>query len=172
MKKLVIAVAIVCAAAISQASNVNWGLTGKVDDTIFASGTAYLICVDNIAKQTFADDAAAATWYAANSASLASKAFRTASVTDGAIYESEDISSAIGRKNYWLLIDNNVDGDGHYIAVSTTTKALNITTSSLSVSANWLASSQMANFNVAPEPTSGLLMLLGMAGLALRRKRA
>ena len=28
------------------------------------------------------------------------------------------------------------------------------------------------HFSVAPEPTSGLLMLLGMAGLALRRKRA
>lgn len=171
MKKLIIAAAIICAGVTSQASNVNWGMTGAIDDTIFASGTAYLICVDNIAKPSLTAESAA-TWYAANSASLASKAFRTASVTDGAIYETEDISQAIGRKNYWLLIDNNVDGDDHYIAVSTTTKALNITTSSLSVSANWLASSQMSNFNVAPEPTSGLLMLLGMAGLALRRKRA
>ena len=29
-----------------------------------------------------------------------------------------------------------------------------------------------AGWQVVPEPTSGLLMLLGMAGLALRRKRA
>lgn len=28
------------------------------------------------------------------------------------------------------------------------------------------------NFNAVPEPTSGLLMLIGLAGLALRRKRA
>ena len=28
------------------------------------------------------------------------------------------------------------------------------------------------NFTAVPEPTSGLLMLLGMTGLALRRKRA
>lgn len=34
-----------------------------------------------------------------------------------------------------------------------------------------LASSQ-ANWTAVPEPTSGLLMLLGMAGLALRRRRA
>lgn len=34
-----------------------------------------------------------------------------------------------------------------------------------------LASGQ-ANWTATPEPTSGLLMLLGMAGLALRRKRA
>ncbi len=30
----------------------------------------------------------------------------------------------------------------------------------------------MTNIGAVPEPTSGLLMLLGMAGLALRRKRA
>ena len=29
-----------------------------------------------------------------------------------------------------------------------------------------------ANWAAVPEPTSGLLMLLGMAGLALRRRRA
>lgn len=34
-----------------------------------------------------------------------------------------------------------------------------------------LATAQ-ANWTATPEPTSGLLMLLGMAGLALRRKRA
>lgn len=28
------------------------------------------------------------------------------------------------------------------------------------------------SYGAVPEPTSGLLMLLGMAGLALRRKRA
>jgi len=28
------------------------------------------------------------------------------------------------------------------------------------------------NFTAVPEPTSGLLMLLGVAGLALRRRRA
>jgi len=31
---------------------------------------------------------------------------------------------------------------------------------------------QQANWTAVPEPTSGLLMLLGMAGLALRRRRA
>jgi len=30
----------------------------------------------------------------------------------------------------------------------------------------------IANTAVVPEPTSGLLLLLGMAGLALRRRRA
>jgi len=171
MKKLIIAASIVCAAAITHASTVIWGLNAPVDSTIYASGTAYLICVNDLAKPTLSAETAA-DWYAANSASLAGKAFRTGDVVDGAFNTSEDISSPTGRKNYWLLIDNNVDGDDHYIAVSTTTKALNITTSSLNISAAWDGGSQMSNFNVAPEPTSGLLLLLGFAGLALKRKRA
>ena len=32
----------------------------------------------------------------------------------------------------------------------------------------WIA----ANFGAIPEPTSGLLLLLGVAGLALKRRRA
>ena len=121
-----------------------------------------------------ADAEAAATWYAANSSSLSSKALFTGAVANGALTASDSKNEAIGRKNYWLLIDNEVDGDDHYIAVSTTTKGINITTSTLAVSGTWIASSQMSSFNVAPvpEPTSGLLMLLGMAGLALRRRRA
>ena len=35
-----------------------------------------------------------------------------------------------------------------------------------------LSSGTSANFAAVPEPTSGLLMLLGVAGLALRRRRA
>ena len=170
MKKLIIAAAIVCAAAVSQASTVNWGLSGNVDATTYASATAYLICVDSLAKPTLTAETAAS-WYEANGSSLASTAFRSATVTDGEVYESEDIAEAIGRKNYWLVI---VADDEKNIAVSTTTKALNITTGSLSVNAVWTASTQMTSFATTsvPEPTSGLMLLLGIAGLALKRKRA
>lgn len=53
-------------------------------------------------------------------------------------------------------------------AVSTTLKTIGSTTLNFSTAisnAKWSAAA-------VPEPTSGLLMLLGMAGLALRRKRA
>lgn len=172
MKKLMILAAIVCAAAISQASSVSWGLTdaATLDTTLYASGTAYLICVDNLAKPSLTAETAAS-WYKDNSSSLAGTAFRSGTVTGGTILESEDIAQAIGRKNYWLVI---VADDEKNFAVSTTTKALNITTGSLSVAAKWDASSQMTSFATSsvPEPTSGLLLLLGVAGLALKRKRA
>lgn len=170
MKKLILAAAIVCAAAVTQASSVNWGLSGNVDATTYASATAYLVCVDNLAKPSLTAETAG-DWYKSNGSSLASKAFRSAAVANGAVYETETINEAIGRKNYWLVI---VADDEKNFAVSTTTKALNITTSALSVSANWLADTQMTSFAASsvPEPTSGLLLLLGVAGLALKRKRA
>ena len=170
MKKLILAAAIVCAAAVTQASSVNWGLSGNVDATTYASATAYLVCVDNLAKPSLTAETAG-DWYKSNGSSLASKAFRSAAVANSAVYETETINEAIGRKNYWLVI---VADDEKNFAVSTTTKALNITTSALSVSANWLADTQMTSFAASsvPEPTSGLLLLLGVAGLALKRKRA
>ena len=172
MKKLIIAVAIACAAAVSQASTVNWGLTGNVDATTYASATAYLVCVDNLAKPSLTAETAAA-WYKDNGSTLASKAFRSASVTDGAVYESEALNEAIGRKNYWLII---VADDEKNFAVSTTTKALNITTAALNATASWTAGTQMTSFATTsasvPEPTSGMMLLLGIAGLALKRKRA
>lgn len=171
MKKLIIAAALVCAGVVAQASSVNWGLSSAVDDTIYASGTAYLICVDNLAKPSLTAETVA-DWYAANGSSLASKALFSATVTDGALNEVVSKNEAIGRKNYWLIIDNGLEGDDHYIAVSTTTKALNIQTSALTVTAKWDGGSQMTSYSVVPEPTSALLMLLGMCGLALRRRRA
>lgn len=173
MKKLIIAGVITCAAAISQASTVNWGLnTSTLDTTKFASGTAYLICVDNLARPTLTAETAGE-WYTANKDKIASSAFRSASVSNGTVYESEVIESPTGRKNYWLFIDNNAtDEADHFFAVSTTQKALNIQSGTMNQTAAWVGGTQMGTFAAVPEPTSGLLFLLGMAGLALKRKRA
>ena len=173
MKRLIIAAAVACAAALTQASTVNWGLnTSTLDTTKFASGTAYLICVDNLARPTLTADTAA-DWYKANAGSLASKAFRTASVSDGTVYSTEVIESPTGRKNYWLIIDNDATSDAdHYFAVSTLNKAINIQSGTMNQTAAWIGGTQMATYAAVPEPTSGLLMLLGVAGLALRRRSA
>ena len=172
MKKLIIMAAFAASAIGAQASVVKWGLEGSVDTTKFASGTAYLICTGTLAKPTtLTDDASAATWYKANGSSLSENAYRSASVSAGAVYETETIEEAVGNKQYWLLIVNKDESE---LAVSTLTKRLNITTGALTTEATWLASSQMSTYSLTnvPEPTSAMLLLLGFAGLALKRKRA
>ena len=103
MKKLIIAAAIALAGVAAQASKVNWGLnTATLDATKFASGTAYLICVDDLTRPTLATTGDAAyDWYKANIGTVKSSAFRTATVSDGAVYETENIAQAIGIKKYW-----------------------------------------------------------------------
>ena len=78
MKKIIMAAAIVCVAAYAQASTILWGVSSAVDTTTFASGTAYLVCVADMAKPSLADDAAAQAWFTANSATLADKALLSA----------------------------------------------------------------------------------------------
>ena len=169
MKKLVLTALLILSAAVLKASTVIWGLYDTVDTTKFASGTAYLICVDNLARPTFADDTAATAWFTENGSSLASLAFRSTTVTDGAVSATEVIDEDIGRKNYWLLIVND---DSTALAVSSSQKALQIKTGTMNVTGKWTGSTQMNSYVLGnvPEPTSGMLLLLGVAGLMLRRK--
>lgn len=174
MKKLIVAAAVAIAGITAQASALNWGISGgTLDTTKFASGTAYFIAINDVARPTFADDAAAGEWYSANIASVKSSALFTGTVANGAFYsaaEANDLNRS--RQNYWMLIDNGAATDAdHYFAVVTINKGVTFNSnSSVAVTASWNAS-QFGTFAV-PEPTSGLLMLLGIAGLALRRKRA
>lgn len=86
---------------------------------------------------------------------------------------------------FFVLFDSATPkaGESNYLVVSgagTLTKTLAATTASVTFAAGNASSiagnaSNWKSFGTSssvPEPTSGLLMLLGMAGLALRRKRA
>ena len=69
-----------------------------------------------------------------------------------------------------------VEGDNYMgnVATYTLTSDLNYSMSDLSTKIGGLSTGAATAWSTAavPEPTSGLLMLLGMAGLALRRRRA
>ena len=175
MKKLMILAAAVMLAAVTHAAAVGWsiagasayaggsysvfviGLNGVTDVNqmvaLVAAGTA----VDSYA---FGDGTVAANGAASSLATVSGKSITySGSGTD--TYEAFAI--------LWTS-DNSA-------ASYTATKS--ITMDNDSTSKNWLfgnqstslASNQFAVGNV-PEPTSGLLLLLGMAGLALKRKVA
>ena len=173
MKKLMILAAAVMLAAVTHAAAVGWsiagasayaggsysvfviGLNGVTDVNqmvaLVAAGTA----VDSYA---FGDGTVAANGAASSLATVSGKSITySGSGTD--TYEAFAI--------LWTS-DNSA-------ASYTATKS--ITMDNDSTSKTWLFGNQSTSlasnqFAVVPEPTSGLLLLLGMAGLALKRKVA
>ena len=193
MKKLMLAMAIVCATAMTQAATTKWTATTGSNaiylpgstTSILSSGTAYLFCLSTV------DGAESLTTYSQSDIVTEFKSGtdistldyqRSLTISDGKIastsFTSEDFATGKLTKFFFAV----VDGDNIYIS-GTAQRTSNATTPQ-ALSFNPTAASQAALkdindgysasgwYGVVPEPTSGLLMLLGVAGLALRRKRA
>ena len=182
MKKLMVAAAIVCAAVAANASCVSWGITsGSLDAEKFASGTLYLVhgssapsltdlsvsayTIDNILKYT--GDSLAKLNTVDNNLELVKGAGKI--VGTGNNVTSYDEGSTGAYKVYAVA----VSADGQYAAVSDV-KTMNINAASPAPApANWAGGAfTVYTASAVPEPTSGLLLLLGVAGLVLKRRRA
>ena len=192
MKKLLVAATVVCIAVVSQAAVANWKAqaaniydgTGSTGSKY--TGTAYFF---DSAKQTQqslyslicgADsfDATKATGYVASGDVSAGAISSTATV-----FSYGEQSESASNKNYYnfyfVLIE---DGKAYFsaekrVGANATTTAATVSYGSLTTGSQ-TAPVSGAGFQGAglwsetvPEPTSGLLMLLGFAGLALRRKQ-
>ena len=189
MKKLIIAAAAIATAIGLTAATITWGgAIGNADasDTLSSGSTAYLVWsatayspatatkFDNVAMTTDNGGKVVAT-YALSDDDVDAWAFTSTYAT----------SSADSYNGYYavLVIDAADATKASYMDIGSlsTATADNIGTlapASLVVNEGWANPTgswlNQGGFNtaVAPEPTSGLLILLGMAGLALKRKRA
>ena len=153
--------------------------------------TAYLVNASawdaaTITAATFSDTSIvldSTTFSTSGSGKGSSKTYTTLK-TDGvtAGTRSVDVSSLAEGGSlgvYYVLLDTSKDPNEFYKIADTLTgrastgeEALGSNTSiamSTLSSATWTA---VGGSSPVPEPTSGLLLVLGMAGLALRRKRA
>ena len=174
MKKLIVGIALVACALSAQATKVTWGLSAgnALDTTKISTGTMYLV---------YASDSTAIDWTAFDGLN----SFDTTSITaagfdktiDTFAYSSSSISKTStitpssagisGSQSFYVICISDAKD---YVAYSPTAQTAAISTSTMTLGKTQLASA-FSYTQAAPEPTSGLLLLIGVAGLALKRKR-
>lgn len=191
MKKLIMMIAVVATAVVANAATVSWQaqkgyLYEAGTSTKITSGDVYLMFVTS----TYTQDSLVSAFSGANgdvaatlAAMGASGAMATGASAIGSnarIPMSDSTYAMTGDMSAYFVVFNggnmfvsgavNATYDAltdkstiSFDAMSTPSKAAAMDASAGYTGAGWYA---------VPEPTSGLLMLVGLAGLALRRRRA
>lgn len=180
MKKLIIALTVVVAAIATQAASVKWkinNITAYDSSTAIASASNYKILLVYSADATQSIDLSSG-----------------ASVDYGAdkAITTLDPSGSGGLKSLGVAVDYDYTAGSYYFAVlynskgTTSESAYDYYAISDVLTGNPVATSPdtpltlqftaasagTPSWQSVPEPTSGLLLLLGVAGIALKRKRA
>ena len=178
MKKLMIAAAIVCAAAFATAAAVDWTASAVCEPSNSgakvtpASGwLGYMILAEDLGDVTDALDSGS-TQELVDSAlgpvkTSSSKGTFSAGTTSSSV--------AAGSQTFYMIVLNNGTASKatyYYVSNATTTTVDASLPTSVEFGTQKYSSKSTSNWYAIPEPTSGLLLLLGMAGLALKRKRA
>ena len=161
MKKLLVLAAIIVAGVAANAASFKWTAANiyGANGTDKFSGTA-----DMYAYLATAD---ASTAVKVASASIVSGVVKNGTA-NGYTFASDDLTSGTAYNFYFVIEDN---GKAFTSVVKTATGA-DVGDAGLAWGNMATATQSASNWAAVPEPTSGLLMLLGMAGLALRRRRA
>ena len=164
----------VCAAAIAQAATVSWGVS-NVKDSSGAAPTAGWAVMAFYTEVGAGSDAIVSAIGSKTAGSIAFDASSLViSMSKGKVnaHDAEAAGITDTTKNYdfYFVVFNNSDAAAatEYAIVSAPNKAYSGMDAKFTASGNFSG----AAWQSVPEPTSGLLMLLGMAGLALRRRRA
>ena len=188
MKKLIFAFAIACTAIAAQSASYEWKcvedgvyLPGQSEN--YFSGTAYLINGTKTSQTTLLEAFSGAGF------NIADYQISTGTLNDwhGAALTSFEYDGQVGG-SIWNAYMAVINGDNIFISSLTAdiTAPADLATETISIKdpssassaalkteysgfegSGWYAATQPV-----PEPTSGLLVLMGLAGLMLRRKRA
>ena len=181
MKKLIIIAAIAIASSFVNAAQCNWSFTGLAADNSGTAWTGYhaYLCDSSVYTST----ALAESLLAGNFGVLETDGFvlATAGTIQQGTSELAKIDAAVSfgdfaagaSKSFYTLV-LNADGAAatEFMTSVTVTKSVPGTGKLAMSFTNISTTAGASEWQAIPEPTSGLLMLLGMAGLALRRRRA
>ena len=180
MKKLMIAFAAVAMAACAQAATIEWSLSWAVDSKgidLADSTPAYLVAVSAYSVEQATADLKAGNFNTSK-----------AEISTGLAW-SEDFGASVGVQGssalegtqsfYAVLINSELN---EFLISDTfndiTMKPTGSTVVAMGDFSTYDEGTGLSTSNydwqavAVPEPTSGLLLLLGVAGLALRRRRA
>lgn len=184
MKKLMTLACAVALAAVAQAGAVKWSAT-QLDAspagayTESTTYTAYLFdaSVTEIATVTgYLTKAGGADWTSFLAASVDSSTATYNTTKEALSYTAKsygDFSQGDTFSGFMVVLDaDSTDNAQNYlIATKGEDQVLSVTFGKTGDKTLGWGSQAGVTWQSVPEPTSGLLMLLGMAGLALRRKR-
>ena len=186
MKKLVITMAVALAAVVTNAAAVSWTTGGLAyGGTTLGSNTAkgYLWVVESTVYNTYSSytdgEALSKAIYADYKGKFGEATASGVSGKKGALVLADGTDYNAGESVYAIVLYTTTQGDKDYIMGNagyvTLESAQNAEVSNMATfigGSKNSATSYATGWAAVPEPTSGLLMLLGMAGLALRRRRA
>ena len=152
MKKLLILAAVLVAGVAANAASFKWtagNIYGSDGATKWTSTVNLYAIIDGVT--TLVDSTTA------SNGTVANKAFSSDSLAGGKYYD------------FFFTLE---DGDKTFTSTKVNVGAPDTMTATINFGNMASATQNADNWATVPEPTSGLLVLLGMAGLALRRRRA
>ena len=181
MKKLVVAALAIASAIVVNAASVNWSMANGVlapspDGSASSGRASYYTMLIFTDSQASAVDSAIAKGNFASLATLAKSTYQAAKAgTFGGTVSGLTGSSAT---LFAVVFDTyssteTIANAGYYYKTGTVTQnTFDPTGTDPATTAVFTATQMTGKWTAVPEPTSGLMLLLGMAGLALKRKRA
>lgn len=182
MKKIIMTVAVVFTAAFVNAAAVDWSASAVCDPVATAAAGKNTPANGWIGYMIMAADYTTVTEALASGSTseliaAAVGPIKHTSNKGAFAYDTASGNIAAGSQDFYMIVLNAATADAatSYFASQKVTVTVDESLPTLvafqsqannsKLAANWTSMS-------VPEPTSGLLLLLGMAGLALKRKRA
>ena len=196
MKKLMLALGVAVSAVSLQAAQIRWGGDIAQADGVSAVGVgsvAYLVRGSTTEAAAITKVIVAgsdwSTWTTDTGASIVSAYTLNANdASNNYNFEAAYAISGAADAGYYsvVVVDGKAGADGlygsyNYAGQNTLVDPTSGSSTNLKIGDNWTSGTadflgsggyNAVQFTAVPEPTSSLLLLLGMAGLALKRKRA